>query len=407
MNTLTFLRDNLRWLAAGYLLTMFSGFGQTYFISIFAGEIRAEFGLTHGQWGGIYTLGTGASAVVMVWAGALTDRFRIRSLAIVILPLLMFACFFMAGARAVWLLPFVIFSLRFTGQGMMSHLAVVAMSRWFIATRGRALSVANLGFSVGEAFLPILFVSLLVIFDWRMLWLAAGIIAVLAVPVLLSLLRTERTPQSFAESDQSLGMGGRHWSRGEMLRHPLFWFIVPAILGQPAFGTAFFFHQVHFAEIKGLAHIELVSLFPIYTGGAIVTMILSGLLLDRLGTPRLMPWFQLPIAVAFVFFGWAPSMSGIVVGILFFAATSGVYATIPNAFWAEFFGTKNLGSIKAMAAAVMVLGSALGPGVTGYLIDKGVGLETQFTWIGVYFLLSTVLMWVGVGRARTSLSATS
>lgn len=403
----SFLRANVRWLSAGFLLTLLSGFGQTYFISIFAGDIRAEFGLTHGGWGGIYTLGTGASAVLMVWAGGLTDRFRIRTLTLVVLPLLALACLFMAAIWTVWLLPLVIFSLRFAGQGMMSHLSLVAMSRWFIAARGRALSVAGLGYSVGEAFLPLLFVSLLAIFDWRVLWAVAAGIAVFGLPALLALLRSERTPQSFAESDQSLGMQSRHWTRGEAIRHPLFWMMFPALLGPSAFGTAFFFHQVHFAELKSLSHLELVSLFPIYTGGSILWMVISGWLLDRLGTPKLIPWYQVPIGIGFVVFGITGSLAGVIIGILFFAMTSGGNATLPNAFWAEFYGTKHIGSIKAMATAIMVLGSAIGPGLTGVFIDIGIGLEAQFVWVGAFFAIATLMMVVGVGRARKSLTASA
>ena len=73
-----FLRDNAPWLASGALLTFSSSYGQTYFISIFAGEIRGEFGLSHSAWGAIYGAGTLASAAMMVWAGALTDRFGTR-----------------------------------------------------------------------------------------------------------------------------------------------------------------------------------------------------------------------------------------------------------------------------------------------------------------------------------------
>ena len=403
MNALIFLRSNAPWLSAGFLLTMLSGFGQTYFISIFAGEIRAEFNLSHGEWGGIYTLGTGASAVVMVWAGALTDRFRIRALGMVILPMVMLACFLMAGVTAAWLLPFVIFALRFSGQGMMSHLAVVAMARWFVAARGRALAIAGLGFSVGEAFLPLVFVSLLALLDWRLLWVASGFVALAGVPILLLLLRKERTPQSFAEEDQSLGMNAQHWTRGQAIRNPLFWFMVPAMLGPPAFGTAFFFQQVHYANIKGLEHIQLVSLFPIYTGLSILSMMFAGWVLDKIGTARLIPWIQLPMIAAFWVFGVADGLVLIVLGIAFFATTTGAQATVPNAFWAEFYGTRHLGSIKALASAIMVLGSALGPGITGTLIDLGVGLETQYLFISGFFVLTTAMVWFGIRQARRAL----
>jgi len=404
MSILAFLRDNAPWLSAGVLLTFLSGFGQTYFISIFAGEIRESFALSHGQWGGIYTLGTSASALVMVWAGGLTDRFRVRALAPVILVMMTGACVFMALNPVWWLLPVVIFSLRFTGQGMMSHIAVVAMARWFVAARGKALSVATLGFAVGEAFLPLIFVSLLLVYDWRMLWLVAAGVAVLGIPLLLLLLRRERTPQSWAQTSQSLGMDERHWTRRQTLGHFLFWFMVPALLGPAAFNTAFFFHQVHFAEVKLISHVELVAMFPIYTGVGIGAMILSGWALDRLGTARLLPFMQIPMIAAFMVFAFAEGPGMLLLGFVFLAMTTGANSTLPNAFWAEFYGTANLGSIKAMAAAIMVFGSAIGPGVTGVAIDLGIGIETQYIFVAGYFVFTTVMMTIGVRRARPLLS---
>ena len=384
-------------------MSLMSSFGQTFFISIFAGEIRETFDLSHGAWGGIYTLGTAASAAVMVWAGGLTDRYRSRSLGIGVLLLLACACLFMALNVWAWLLPLAIFALRFCGQGMMSHIAVVSMSRWFVATRGRALSVAGLGYALGEAVLPLGFVALLLVVDWRWLWVIAAIACLGMIPILTGLLLEERTPQSHAQQDSSVGMQNRHWKRQEVLRHPLFWFMIPALLGPSAFGTAFFFQQVYFADLKGFAHIELVAMFPFFTMAGVGMMLLSGWLLDRLGTPRLMPVYQLPMVAAFVIFAQGQSLFSIFVGLLVMAMTTGSNATIPNAFWAEFYGTRYLGSIKAMAAAVMVLGSALGPGITGLLIDLGIGLEDQYIGVSMYFAIATLCMAIGISRARRAL----
>lgn len=406
MRSTGFFRQNAPWLCAGALLTFLSGFGQTYFISVFAGEIRTEFGLSNGQWGGIYTLGTTASALVMVWAGSLTDRFRARSLGTLVLLLLAVSCLLMA-ISTVWLLPIVIFALRFTGQGMTSHISAVAMSRWFVASRGRALSIAALGFSVGEALLPIVFVALMTVFDWRSLWVVAACITLAGIPLLMSLLTQERLPQNMAQSDQSLGMKNRHWTRSEALRHPLFWIMVPAILGPAAFNTAFFFLQVHFAEVKGWAHIELVSMFPLYTAIGIGSMILSGWMLDRFGTARVIPFYQLPMVVAFICFALADSHLLTLFGLGFLALTTGANATLPNAFWAEFYGTAHIGAIKALAAAVMVLGSAIGPGLTGALIDFGIGIETQYIGVSTYFLLTTFFIALGVSRYKNDLSGAS
>ena len=407
MNLFTFLRDNAPWLSAGVLLTFLSSFGQTFFISVFAGEVREGFGLSHGQWGGIYTLGTGASAVVMVWAGGLTDRFRVRSLGPVVLLFLALACLAMALNPVWWLLPVVIFALRFGGQGMTSHIAVVAMSRWFIATRGKALSVATLGFAVGEAVLPLIFVALMIHYDWRLLWGLAAIITLCGIPLLLMLLQQERTPQSMAHLSQSVGMSGRHWTRSQTLRQFLFWFMVPALLGPAAFNTAFFFHQVHFADVKGIAHVELVAMFPFYTAVSIAAMVLSGWALDKVGTARLMPFMQLPMVAAFVFFAVASGPVTTFLGFLFLALTTGMNTTLPNAFWAEFYGTKHLGAIKAMAAAIMVLGSAIGPGITGLGIDLGLGIEAQYLGVAGYFMFASVMMAIGVARARPLLTTAS
>jgi MFS family permease len=395
-----FIINNIRWLSAGMLLTFLSSFGQTYFISIFSGEIRNTFELSHGNWGLIYGFGTFASAIIMIWAGGLTDIRRVRKLGPIVLYALSASCLFMALNPLVALLPVVIFCLRLTGQGMSTHIATVAMSRWFLSNRGKALSISNLGFSFGEALFPLFLVSGLIYFSWQKIWIIAALITLFSIPILIWLLHQERSPQSIDAKDQSLGMNKLHWTRKETISHPLFWLMMPAVIGQSAFNTAFFFQQVHFSEIKGWEHLDLVSMFPIYTCVAICTMILSGILLDRLGTAKLIPYFQLPMIIAFILFAFGETLYSALLGFIFLGMTAGANTTLPNAFWAEFFGTKYLGSIKAAAAAAMVLGSAIGPALTGILLDYGISLSIQYIGISTFFILSSMLMWIGVSRAQ-------
>lgn len=400
-----FLIDNARWLAAGALLTFMSGFGQTFFISIFAGEIRAEFGLSHGEWGAIYAMGTTASAVAMVWAGALADRFRARTLGTVILIGSVIACLFMAANPYAALLPLAIFALRFTGQGMSSHLGIVIMSRWFSKMRGRAIAIASFGFSTAEIILPISFVLLMGWLDWRLLWVAAAVMAALGIPALRQLLQSERSPNELAETTVTLGLDQRHWTRGETLKHWVFWLMFPAIVGQSAFGTAFFFHQVHFAEVKALSHLSLVASFPFFTAITVASMTCFGWALDRFGVTRILPFYELPIALAFICFALASGLPVIWLGLLFFGITAGASTTLVPAFWAEVYGTKHIGAIKALAAAAMVFGSAVGPGLTGGLIDLGIGLETQYLGIAVFFACVTAALYVGIRKLRDQIQS--
>jgi MFS family permease len=407
MTWFSFLRENAAFLLAGFLFAFTSSYGQTYFISLFASEMKGDFGLSDGQWGGIYTIGTTVSAIAMVWAGALTDRFRARSLAVWVMIGLALACLAMAVVPNAVVLIGVIFALRVFGQGMMSQLSAVSMARWFEATRGRALSIASMGFSVAQAILPVIFVALLAVVAWRSLWVLAAVLVVLTIPLQLRLLRLERAPSSMAAANQSAGMNGRHWTRAQVLRSPLFWLMVPVLLGPPAWGTALFFQQVHLTEVKGWELVSYVALMPLFTITAIVATFASGSVIDRVGVHRLIPFYMLPFALSFLILAYAQTIGQAAIGLVVFGLGQGMQSTVPASFWATFFGTRHLGSIKATAAAVMVFGSAIGPGVTGALIDFGITFPEQMISIAVYFVFAGLCATVGIFRFQSALVATA
>lgn len=401
---LRFIRENLPFLGAGVLLSFLSSFGQTFFIAIFGGEIREAYGLSNGDWGLIYMIGTGASAIVMVFAGSLADHFRVRTLGIAVVLMLASACLFMAFNAVAALLPFVIFALRFTGQGMTSHVYAVAMSRWFVATRGRALAVAAFGFMIGEATLPLTLVWLKSFIDWRTLWICFAVFCVLSCFVLYRLLRLERTPQAMAETSFSTGMNGKHWTRKDALRHPLFWAMIPAVMSFSGFGTAFWFHQVHFAEIKGWSHLALVSVFPLGTLALSMSTIGYGWAIDRFGATRLLPFYLIPYVIAFILHWYAPSLGWTALAVILMGTAGGGQSTLLNACWAEFYGTKHIGAIKSAAAALMVLGSAIGPGLSGWLIDIGVGFEVQMLGYAAMFAFAALILVIPTRAARKALA---
>lgn len=399
-----FIRANLPFLGVGFLLSFLSSFGQTFFISIFGGEIREAYGLSNGDWGLIYMVGTGASALVMVFAGGLADRFRVRELGVVVVLLLALSCLFAAVNTAAALLPFVIFALRFTGQGMTMHVSTVAMSRWFVATRGRALAVSAFGFMLAEATMPLTMVWLKSFIDWRALWVCFAVFCIACSLLLYRLLRLERTPQAMAETTHATGMGGKHWTRADALRHPLFWAMVPAVMSFSGFGTAFWFHQVHFAEIKGWSHLALVSVFPLGTLALSLSTIGYGWAIDRFGATRLLPFYLIPLVAAFVLHWYAPSLWWTAIAVVLMGTAGGGQSTLLNACWAEFYGTKHIGAIKSAAAALMVLGSAIGPGLSGWLIDIGVGFEVQQLGYAAVFGFAALVLIIPTRNARRALA---
>ncbi len=403
MSAFQFVRENLNFLSAGMLLTLNSSFGQTFFISIFAAEIMRDFSLSNGEWGLLYTLGTTASAVVMFWAGVLTDRFRARTLACFVMPGLAVTCMAMGVSQSIVGLLLIVFFLRLFGQGMIFQLASVSMARWFVGRRGLALSVSGLGFWTGQAALPVIFAALLVKYDWHYLWFLSAAFVLVCFPLVLGLLTQERTPKQLAEEEQSFGMEGRHWERREVIKSPLFLMAMPLLIGLSAWGTALFFQQVHIADIKGWPLVDYLALIPLMTVVAVVATLVTGNLVDRFGSGRLLQFFPVTSIAGFLFLAFAENLAVAAVAFVVFGVSAGMQATLITSFWAEYFGTKHIGAIKATSTSILVFGSAIGPGVSGLAVDAGYFFPTQMTWIAGYFAISMGLVWFAVEKARKSL----
>ena len=70
----------------------------------------------------------------------------------------------------------------------------------------------------------------------------------------------------------------------------------------------------------------------------------------------------------------------------------GFSSTLFGALWPEVYGIRHLGSIRALTVAIMVFATAMGPGITGFLIDRGVSYPLQIGVMGVYCLAACVVL---------------
>jgi len=187
---LRFLVDHRRFLAFGLAAAFFSSFGQTFFVGQFNDAIRATFELSSTAFGGIYSTATLMSALVLVRLGRLIDDSDLRRYTIAVVVGSAAAAAFIGLAWAAWALLPAIFLLRLTGQGLLSHISATTMARYFDATRGKAMSIAGLGYPLGEALLPPMAVFAVGAFGWRVTWFAiAATVLVVALPTMTWLLR--------------------------------------------------------------------------------------------------------------------------------------------------------------------------------------------------------------------------
>lgn len=383
-----FLRDNARWLAGGFLLTLFSSYGQTFYIALSSGGIREELGLSHGDFGWIYMLATLASAATIPFTGKLIDSMRIERYAIFVIVGLALSMLLLAHAHHVAILFIAIAALRMFGQGLMGHTAMTAMGRWFTLTRGKAVSTAALGHQLGESVMPISFVALAAAFGWRDGWsLNAGIVLLCVLPAVYILMRVPREPHP---SEKEKIVEGHQWTRGEVIRDPLFWPLIFVLLGPPVIGTVIFFHQVYLTELRGWALGQFAGSTPVLSIAAIAMTFISGHLIDKYHSAVLLAVMLLFTAIANFALALVPDAWAILVFMAFMGGAFGVYATVFGAIWPELYGTRHLGSIKSMVTSIMVLSTAVGPGLSGWLIDLGISYPVMISVMAGYALLAAV-----------------
>lgn len=389
---LGFLKHNARWIAGGFLLTLFSSFGQTFFIGLSGEELRTRFSLSDGEFGLIYMAATLGSALTLPFLGRTLDIMPGRKVALFVMPALAAACLLIAYAPSLIILVLALYLLRLFGQGMMTHTALTEIGRWYAANRGRATSLVVPGHQAGEAMLPILFTLVAASFGWQAAWIAGAVgLIVFALPAITLLWAAERHPKSIADTGAP-ARTAQDWTRAQVVRDPLFYAVLVGVLAPPFIGTTIFFHQDYFIELRGYDPLAFAGAFPLMAATTITFALFSGQLIDRYGALKLLPFFLLPLATASAVAGLLEAVWGVYLFMFLLGISYGFTSTLIGALWPEMYGTKHLGSVRAVVVAAMVFSTALGPGLTGALIDRGIELPVQLFVMSAWCLAACIVL---------------
>lgn len=387
-----FLRENGRWISGGFLLTFFSSFGQTFFIGLSGEELRAKFDLSDGEFGGIYMIATIGSAMTLPFLGRVLDHMPGWKVARFVIPALAAACLLMAFSPSLILLVVAIYALRLFGQGMMTHTAYTEIGRWYVANRGRATSLIVPGHQTGEALLPIAFTAVAVTLGWQAGWLiGAALLILFALPMILRLWSVERAPRS-TDPDLASARLGPDKTVAQVAADPIFYALLTGVLAPPFIGTTIFFHQDYLIELRGYNELAFAAAFPVMAITTVTFSLLSGQLIDRFGAIRLLPFYLTPLLLACLAVGVLTPLWGIYAFMFLVGVSYGFTAPLVGALWPEVYGVRNLGSVRAIAVAASVASTAIGPGLTGYLIDQGTALPTQMIYLSIWCVAASVVL---------------
>ena len=382
-------------LGFGLLLTFGSGIGQTFFISLFSGEIRNELSLSHGIFGTFYSAATLVSSLIFLWFGKFTDQFNLTlSGAITLVALSAFAIL-MASTHSLVILFLSLFGLRFFGQGLLGHIAISAMTRWFSKQRGRALSIALLGHTIGEAILPALVAFFLTLLTWREVWVGVSLcMAIIFLPALYWVTKSVKSREldrSQNELTDTKGISRISWNRAQVLRDLRFYQLIPGILASPFIITGVLFHQVHLIETKSWSLKMFASCYPLFALSAAGFSLLVGWIIDKLSAVYLLRFYLLPLGLGLILLASTDETYTAPLFMILMGSSTGAATVIISALWVELYGTEYFGSIRSMCFSMVVLSTSIAPGLMGILIDIGVTLETQFGILAIYIFICSII----------------
>ena len=379
----------------GFIFTFFSSFGQSYFLGLFNSSIREALSITHGQFGSIYASATLCSSLLLIWVGKKIDDVNIFKFAFFVTILLSFACFFFSRVTSVFLLFIAIFLMRFSGQGMMSHTASTTISRYFTKTRGRALSISWFGLSSAEFIMPVLMVYLLTIIDWQNLWLIFSISVLIILPIVSFLLIKNLNLDSREANDENIKhVEIKQWKRREVLKDYRFYIISSNMLAMPWIFTGFAVFQSFVQTSKGWGPYVIAQSFMSYSIFSVLTLFLSGFLIDKFTSRKLLIYMNIPLllSVIVLFLFDTPITAFLFLGLV--GISNGFANILGSSTWAEVYGVKYLGSIKALTTALMVFATAFGTALFGYLIDIGFTVGDIAIVSGTYIFISLILLFM-------------
>ncbi|MDC3233512.1 MFS transporter [Candidatus Pelagibacter sp.] len=368
---------SLKVIIFGFIFTFFSCFGQSFFIGLFNSSIRETLSITHGQFGTIYASATLFSSLLLIWIGKKIDDVNVIKFAIFVTILLSFSSFFFSKTSSVAFLFVAIFLMRFSGQGLMSHTASTTISRYFTKSRGKALSIIWFGLSSAEFIMPVLIVYLLTMIIWQDLWLIFSLIVLICLP-LASYILVKDVKLDTRESNQNEKLKEdniKNWKRIEVLRDYRFYIVSLNMLAMPWIATGVFVYQSFVTNSKGWGEYTIAQSFMSYSIFSVITLIVAGYLIDKFTSRKLLIYMNIPLflgTLVIIYFD-APQTAFLFLGLV--GISNGLANLLGSSTWAEIYGVKYIGSIKALTTALMVFATAFGTALFGFFIDAGFSIE--------------------------------
>ena len=166
------------------------------------------------------------------------------------------------------------------------------------------------------------------------------------------------------------------------------------MLAMPWIATGIFVYQSFILTSKNWGEFVIAQSFMVYSIASVVTLFFAGFLIDKFTSRKLLIYMNFPLLLSLIilFIFKTPISSFFFLGLV--GVSNGFANVLGSSTWAELYGVKFIGSIKALTTALMVFSTAFGTALFGLLIDYGYSIE-KISLISIsYILISLILLFL-------------
>jgi len=382
-----------------------SGPAQTYGVSAFVDPMVEDLGWSRSLFSTFYSIGTLASAGILVIVGRQLDHWGNRivlvAAAVIFGGALLLLSF--AGGAVALLLGFTL--LRGAGSGVLTLAARTLIPHWFHRRSGRAFSLLGLAAMLSQAAVPPFNETIIGAVGWRGAWrINAVIIWAVLLPVVALVVRNRPADVGQYPDGVRVKPGEEPPATQDLtgvtlsdaMRTPAFWGLIGASVVPSLVVTGLAFNQVAILTDRGLPGSFAATTFSVEAAVALPTTLLAGWLVDRYPVRYVLAAGRVCLATAMLFLLAA---DGPVLALCYSAwrgASSGFWVVAADVAWPQYFGRRHLGSIRGVGFAVGVVGAAIGPIPFGLTFDLTGGYTPAIAGL----LVLPVIAAIAVVRSR-------
>jgi MFS family permease len=387
----------------GALGVFFSGPGQTYSNAVFIDYYLAEFGWNRSTISSIYSVATLVAGLLMMVVGRYIDKYGQRVAMVVVASALALACFWNSIVMNPAMLFIGFFLIRLFGQGSMTLVPNTLIPQWFIEKRGRAFSMMAIGGFLSSALFPIMNLWMIEQWGWQQTWRIWGLLLlVIFVPLAYFFVRNKPEDigllpdnkivkrRNKTEENEVAAVEEVSWTLAQAKKTKTFWLLLYCVSIPAMVNTGITFHLMSIFTENQLTPVLAATVLSLMAIVGFPITVLSGFLLDKIqANYMLVVTFVGQILFLVLLLVTKSPLLAIAFGI-FWGIVGGVERIALNVIWPNFFGRTYIGSIKGLAMAVMVIGSAFGPLPFGVAYDFFGGYEEILMIMMIFPALAAV-----------------